>query len=89
MKIFELTFDVYNFWYTSDKYGYSTVKKYFTTEEKAKNYVVNYNRNPWVYGHNGIVCIAPTSNVFIPIKDNQIKEIEVDNKTFISLITNS
>ena len=44
MTIYHLTIKAYDYWYTCDHDGFVTVDKYFTTKEKAKEWMKNNSR---------------------------------------------
>lgn len=47
MTIYHLTIRAYDYWFACDRDGFVTVDKYFTTEEKAKEWMRNNPRYIW------------------------------------------
>ena len=43
MKIYKVEIKAYDYWYTTDRSGFRTVEKFFTTEEKANIWIT---KNP-------------------------------------------
>ena len=44
MTIYHLTIKAYDYWYTSDRDGFVTVDRYFSTKEKAEEWMKNNPR---------------------------------------------
>ena len=43
MKFYKLTITAYDYWFTCDRDGFATITKYFTTKEKAEEWIA---KNP-------------------------------------------
>lgn len=43
MKIYKLNITAYDYWYSCERSGFVTVSRYFSTKEKAENWIV---KNP-------------------------------------------
>ena len=75
MTIYKLNITVFDYWYTEDRSGWAEEEKYFTTKEKAENWVATHPRYAHDYDKNGCTNEA-VDDYHLP--KFEIKEIEVE-----------
>lgn len=73
MKIYKLTIFAYDYWYSCDRDGFQTVEKFFSTKEKAEQWIAE---NPkYIYRGFGNVTEAQSE---YQMPQFEIEEIEVE-----------
>ena len=47
--IYKVSYQAYDYWFQTDRDGFQTVEKYFTSKKKAEAYVKEVQENKYIY----------------------------------------
>ena len=75
MKIYKVEIRAYDYWYTTDRDGYRTVEKFFTTKEKANEWIA---KNP-KYIYQGFNAEHTEAQKDYEMPTFKVIEIEVED----------
>lgn len=84
VKVYTVWMRIYDWFYTIDNGGYrAPIAKRFLEEQNAKDFIEDYNANPWMYGNAGEHVPIREDYYRARIELEETDAVEIDGKYYL------